>query len=156
VLATRHLPPWRVMVWMKLIEAAVQLRPKSLWRVMAHPDHALRAAMRWYYRIGRQVWPYEWWHFLFRDRRTRNGPSLVEFLGHPQSEAEDFYPPLRRRDGAVKAHGQAGGGVVDNLQCGRIGYGGGQPGPVRQIRRGLNDVFSAGLSGSSQHATAVD
>jgi anaerobic magnesium-protoporphyrin IX monomethyl ester cyclase len=86
VLATRKLPPWRITVWMKFIEAVVQLRPKALWRVMALPDPEQRKAMRWYYRIGRQVWPYELWHFLFRDRRRTRGPSLDEFLGAPQAE----------------------------------------------------------------------
>ena len=89
VMAARHMPPWRIAAWMKLIEAVLQLRPKSLWRMLAHPDPALRKAMRWYYRIGRQVWPYELWHFLFRDRRTVNGPTLDQFLGKPQDgEAE--------------------------------------------------------------------
>ncbi|MBM3882060.1 MAG: magnesium-protoporphyrin IX monomethyl ester anaerobic oxidative cyclase [Verrucomicrobia bacterium] len=83
VLATRRVPPWRLIVWVKLIEAVVQLRPRSLRRVLAHPDRALRAAMRWYYRIGRQVWPYELWHFLFHDRRVARGPTLSEFLGSP-------------------------------------------------------------------------
>ena len=73
---------------MKLIEAVMQLRPRSLWRVLAHPDRGLREAMRWYYRIGRQVWPHELWHFLSRDRRIRSGPTLTEFLGDPQ-DAED-------------------------------------------------------------------
>ena len=80
VLATRHMPPWRILVWVKLIEAIMQLRPKSLWRVLAHPERDQRAAMRWYYRIGRQVWPYELWHFLFRDRRIKHGPNLAEFF----------------------------------------------------------------------------
>lgn len=89
VLATPKMPPWRVLFWVKLIEAVAQLRPRSLWRVLAHPNPALRAAMRWYYRIGRQVWPYEIWHFLFRDHRVADGPSLAEFLG-----------PVRRQSGS--------------------------------------------------------
>lgn len=84
VLANRHLPPWRLLAWVKLIEAVMQLRPRSLRRVLAHPDRGLRDAMRWYYRIGRQVWPYEIWHFLFRDARLERGPTLREFLGEPQ------------------------------------------------------------------------
>lgn len=79
VLATRHMPPWKVLFWVKLIEAIIQLRPRSLWRVIAHPDLAIRAAMRWYYQIGRRVWPYEIWNFLFRDLRTQNGPKLHDF-----------------------------------------------------------------------------
>jgi hypothetical protein len=46
---------------------------------MAHPDRDFRAAMRWYYSIGRRVWPYELWHWLFRDRRTCRGPKLADF-----------------------------------------------------------------------------
>lgn len=79
VLATRHVPPWRVMLWVKLIEAVLQGRPRSLKRLFTHPDLALRASIRWYYRIGRKVWPYEIWHFLFRDHRTASGPTLAVF-----------------------------------------------------------------------------
>jgi anaerobic magnesium-protoporphyrin IX monomethyl ester cyclase len=89
VLATRRVPPWRMIAWMKLLEAVVQLRPRSLGRVLAHPDPGLRAAMRWYYRIGRRVWPYELWHFLFRDRRTRHGPTLAEFFHEPGARATE-------------------------------------------------------------------
>lgn len=81
VLASEKVPNWRVLFWMKLIEAVCQLRPKSLCRLLAHPDSGFRAAMRWYYRIGRQVWPYELWHWVFEDRRTAKGPSLAKFLG---------------------------------------------------------------------------
>jgi hypothetical protein len=49
--------------------------------LLAHPDQGFRAAMRWYYRIGRQVWPYELWHWFFHDRRIAHGPTLAEFLG---------------------------------------------------------------------------
>jgi anaerobic magnesium-protoporphyrin IX monomethyl ester cyclase len=81
VLASTHVPNWRVLLWMKLIEAISQLRPKSLWRLFAHRDAGFRAAMRWYYRIGRKVWPYELWHWLFTDHRTAGGPTVAEFLG---------------------------------------------------------------------------
>ncbi|MBN1358963.1 MAG: magnesium-protoporphyrin IX monomethyl ester anaerobic oxidative cyclase [Sedimentisphaerales bacterium] len=79
VLATRYIPAWRVLLWVKLIEAVMQLRPRALWRVFAHPDPALRAAMGWYHRIGRQVWPYEIRNFIFHDGRGQYGPSLAEF-----------------------------------------------------------------------------
>jgi anaerobic magnesium-protoporphyrin IX monomethyl ester cyclase len=84
VLATRYMPPWRVLMWVKIIEAVMQLRPRSLRRVIAHHDLPIRDAMRWYYRIGRRVWPYEIWNFLFRDHYQRNGPTLAEFWGAPQ------------------------------------------------------------------------
>ena len=80
VLESAHVPNWRVLLWVKLIEAVCQLRPRSLFRLLAHPDASFRAGMRWYSNIGRRVWPYEIWQWLFYDRRTRKGPSLAAFL----------------------------------------------------------------------------
>ena len=80
VLESLHVPNWRVLLWVKFIEAVCQLRPRSLFRLLAHPDRGFRAGMRWYSNIGRRVWLYEIWHWLFCDRRTRNGPTLAEFL----------------------------------------------------------------------------
>jgi len=88
VLATRHMAPWRVLLWTKFIEAVMQLRPRALRRVLAHPDESILAAQRWYYRIGRQVWPHEIWNFFFRDQRLKNGPTLAEFWGPPQDAEE--------------------------------------------------------------------
>jgi anaerobic magnesium-protoporphyrin IX monomethyl ester cyclase len=89
VLATRHMAPWRLILWVKVIEAVVQLRPRALWRVLAHRDRKLRHAMRWYTRMGRRVWLHEIWNFLFRDRRLAYGPTLVEFWGAPQDAEEE-------------------------------------------------------------------
>jgi anaerobic magnesium-protoporphyrin IX monomethyl ester cyclase len=83
VLESANVPNWRVLLWVKFIEAACQLRPKSLRRVLVHPDRLLRAGMRWYSNIGRRVWVYEIWQWLFYDRRTNRGPKLVEFLKRP-------------------------------------------------------------------------
>ncbi len=80
VLASRFVPAWRVLLWVKGIEAVCQLRPKSLWRLLAHPDARARAGMRWYSNIGRRVWLFEIWQWLFHDRRRQNGPTLAEFL----------------------------------------------------------------------------
>jgi len=80
VLESSHVPTWRVLLWVKLIEAICQLRPRSLFRLMLHPDRGFRAGMRWYSNIGRRVWPYEIWQWLFYDRRIRYGPTLAEFL----------------------------------------------------------------------------
>jgi anaerobic magnesium-protoporphyrin IX monomethyl ester cyclase len=79
VLRTRYIPPWRVMLWAKAIEAIMQGRPKAVKRYLFHHDRALLAATRWYYRIGRKVWPYEIWHYLFKDHHTKAGPTLAEF-----------------------------------------------------------------------------
>ena len=51
VLATRHLPPWRVILWVKLIEVLVQIRPKALWRTFFSPDPAFRHGI-WARRNG--------------------------------------------------------------------------------------------------------
>ncbi len=79
VLETAHLEPWQVLCCVKLLEAAVQLRPRSLWRCLAHPDQSLREAMRWYYRMGRRVWLREVWSFLAWERHETAGPSLARF-----------------------------------------------------------------------------
>ena len=92
VLATRHMAPWHVMLWVKIIEAIMQLRPRALWRVLAHPDASFRSGMRWYYLIGRRVWFYEIFHFFFRDQHARNGPRLAE-----------FWPPCAGLRGQVSA-----------------------------------------------------
>ena len=80
VLESSHVPNWRVLLWVKFIEAACQLRPSSLRRLLAHPDALFRAGMRWYSSIGRRVWCFEIWQWLFCDRRTRFGPTVAQFL----------------------------------------------------------------------------
>jgi anaerobic magnesium-protoporphyrin IX monomethyl ester cyclase len=80
VLESAHVPNWRVLLWVKSIEAICQLRPKSLFRLLAHPNPLFRAGMRWYSNIGRRVWLHEVRHWLFCDRRTSCGPTLAEFL----------------------------------------------------------------------------
>ncbi|HEX7970485.1 MAG TPA: magnesium-protoporphyrin IX monomethyl ester anaerobic oxidative cyclase, partial [Stellaceae bacterium] len=84
VLAMRHMAPWRVLLWVKTIEAVAQLRPRALWRVIAHPDPKIRHAMRWYYRMGRRVWFHEIVSFLFREPRVSDGPTVATFWGAPQ------------------------------------------------------------------------
>jgi anaerobic magnesium-protoporphyrin IX monomethyl ester cyclase len=80
VLKSAHLPNWRVLLWVKFIEAVCQLRPRSLYRLLFHPERLFRAGMQWYSRIGRRVWIYEIWQWLFFDRRTRFGPTVARFL----------------------------------------------------------------------------
>lgn len=58
------IPPWRVFLWMKLTEAAVQLHPKALWRLVAHRDRNLRRALQWCYGVGLKAWLYEFRRFL--------------------------------------------------------------------------------------------
>ena len=80
VLESAHVPNWRVLLWVKFIETVCQLRPKSLFRLLAHPDPLFRAGMRWYSNIGRRVWCHEIVQWLFFDRRVRQGPTVGEFL----------------------------------------------------------------------------
>jgi anaerobic magnesium-protoporphyrin IX monomethyl ester cyclase len=80
VLESTNVPNWRVLVWVKLFETICQFRPKSLLRHLAHPDPLFRAGMRWYSNIGRRVWCFEVWQWLFFDRRVRLGPTVGEFL----------------------------------------------------------------------------
>ncbi|WP_298967016.1 magnesium-protoporphyrin IX monomethyl ester anaerobic oxidative cyclase [uncultured Methylobacterium sp.] len=98
VLATRRVPPWRVLLWVKLIEAVLQGRPRALLRGLLHPDRGLRHAMRWYTRMGRRVWPHEIRGFL-RGGRLRDGPTVAEFWGEPldgEEEALAARTPERR------------------------------------------------------------
>lgn len=88
VLATRHMAPWRVYLWVKCIEVIVQARPRAIWRSFFNPDPAARHGMRWYTRMGRRVWFHEWKHFLFIDRRIKGGPTLRQFWGAPQDAQE--------------------------------------------------------------------
>lgn len=89
VLATRHMPPWRVLLWFKFTEMVLQTRPKALLRTLLHPDRGLRHAMRWYTQMGRRVWPHEVLGF-FRDRRITNGPTVAEFWGPADNEEDSM------------------------------------------------------------------
>ena len=83
VLSTRHVPSWRVLLWVKFIEVVMQGRPKAIKRYLHHPDRSILDATRWYYRMGRKVWPYEIWNYLFHDHRLADGPTLAEFQSSP-------------------------------------------------------------------------
>lgn len=98
VLSTRHVPPWRVFLWVKAIELIVQSRPKALWRVLFYPDPKIRHAQRWYYKMGRRVWFHEVFNFLFRDRRLKKDLQTVrDFWGAPQDNEEEALQALPRR-----------------------------------------------------------
>ena len=84
VLATRHMPPWRVIA---VGQADRGARAGAAARALAHVLPAatapLRHGMRWYTRMGRRVWFHEMRNFFFRDRRVTNGPTLRAVLGRP-------------------------------------------------------------------------
>jgi anaerobic magnesium-protoporphyrin IX monomethyl ester cyclase len=79
VLAMEHLKPWQIILYVKLIEGIMQLRPRALGRLFLHRDSRLRAAMRWYTNIGRRVWLHELFKFLFKDRPLRQMCRLSEY-----------------------------------------------------------------------------
>ncbi len=81
VLRIKHLKPWRVILYVKLIEAIMQLRPSALKRFFFHRDARLRDAMRWYTNIGRRVWCQEWFQFFFKDRPAERGRRLSDYWG---------------------------------------------------------------------------
>ena len=89
VLQMTRLKPWMLFFSVKLIEVAVQSRPKALARILFHPDPEQRHSMRWYTQMGRRVWFREVWGFLVRDRRLKDGPTLAEFWGAPQDAEEE-------------------------------------------------------------------
>ena len=94
VLATRHMSPWRVLLWFKFTEMVLQCRPRAIWRVYFQRDRRLRYAMRWYTQMGRRVWPYEILNFL-RDRLIKRGPTVAEFWGAPQDSEEESMSATR-------------------------------------------------------------
>jgi anaerobic magnesium-protoporphyrin IX monomethyl ester cyclase len=88
VLAATHMPPWRIFLWVKLIEILLQTRPKALWRLLFQPNKASRRGMHWFTLMGRRVLVHELINFFFGDRRVKNGPTLQEFWGMPQEHQE--------------------------------------------------------------------
>lgn len=96
VLATRHVPPWRILLWVKSIEVIMQMRPKAILRMLAGHDRHTRHAMRWYTRIGRRVWLHEIAEFIFHTRLTRGGLTLKQFWGHSLHEREQAMAKRRR------------------------------------------------------------
>ena len=169
VLESQHVPNWRVLLWVKLIEAVSQLRPKSLFRLFAHRDRGFRAAMRWYYSIGRKVWAYELWHWLFLDRRTRRGPRLAEFLKsklnpqqlltatHFQTQVSlrDLAPSILGYDPAFEHHQDAVRECEDFVQLGGDEQDS-RPGIARVDNAGVDElnrahVHAAGGLGSNEH-----
>jgi anaerobic magnesium-protoporphyrin IX monomethyl ester cyclase len=79
VIKTQFLPPWRVIVYVKLMEIIMQTRPSALMRLFFHKDARLRSAMRWYTRIGRRVWFWELYQFFFVTPLTSKKIKMGEF-----------------------------------------------------------------------------
>jgi anaerobic magnesium-protoporphyrin IX monomethyl ester cyclase len=109
VLATRHVPPWRVFLWVKFIEFVMQTRPKALLRLLTLKDAKIRRAQRWYYQMGRRVWFHEVFGFFLRDKRLKSGPTVEEFWGATQEHEEEALaiPAPKLRGGITLPIGRA-------------------------------------------------
>lgn len=79
VIATRYLKPWVVILYVKLIEIIMQMRPLALKRLLFHKEARLRSAMRWYTNIGRRVWIWELYQFFFVTKLTKQKIKMNEF-----------------------------------------------------------------------------
>ena len=88
VLETDRIPPWRVFLWVKLIEVLIQARPKALKRVLFHRDRKVRNGMRWYTRMGKRVWIGEVWEFI-NDKLLKDGPTLITYWNTTKQDPEN-------------------------------------------------------------------
>jgi anaerobic magnesium-protoporphyrin IX monomethyl ester cyclase len=79
IMATKHLKPWQVTLYVKLIEVIMQTRPKALKRLFFHKDYRIKQAMEWYTKIGKKVWFHEWFEFIFNDHHLKKGIKLNDF-----------------------------------------------------------------------------
>jgi anaerobic magnesium-protoporphyrin IX monomethyl ester cyclase len=104
ILAT-GIAPWRVFLWVKLTEVVLQLRPRALWRVLAHRDPHIRKALRWCYGVGRRAWFYEVREFLRRSVRRPADLCLAAFWGAPQDAEEEALSPASRTQSRLTAVG---------------------------------------------------
>ena len=75
VLGTRYLRPWQIFFMVKATEALIQLRPRSLSRLLFYRDKSQRRALRWCCRYASRVWFAEIYEFLFRNG-ARKGIQL--------------------------------------------------------------------------------
>lgn len=79
ILSTINLKPWQVILSVKLIEVIMQARPKAMFRRFFQKNKRLRMAMAWYNKIGKKVWFYEWFEFLFKKSIVKKPIPLDKF-----------------------------------------------------------------------------
>lgn len=79
VLAIKHLKPWQVILYVKLIEVIMQTRPKALKRLCFHKEKRIRKAMFWYSNIGKRVWVWEFIQFFFVTKLSKDKMKLKDF-----------------------------------------------------------------------------
>lgn len=85
LLAARHLSARSVFWLVKLMEVVVHLRPRTLLRILAHPD--IRANLRWCFRNSFRVWRAEIIEFLQSPPDVRPQMSLGEWLRRDSKKA---------------------------------------------------------------------
>jgi anaerobic magnesium-protoporphyrin IX monomethyl ester cyclase len=96
-------PPGRIFLWVKAIEAIMQLRPKALGRILFGRDPHVRHAMRWYTRMGRRVWFHEVIDFV-RGKRLKNSTlTLRDFAGASLAQHEESMVKRKRSVVPIKA-----------------------------------------------------
>ncbi len=66
---------------MKLIELALQARPKALLPHLFHRDPEQRHSMRWYTQMGRRVWFHELVEVLLSQADGEEWPDAGGILG---------------------------------------------------------------------------
>lgn len=79
ILETKNIKPWKVIVFVKLIEVIMQIRPKAISRWLFHKDKRLRKAMFWYNNIGKRVWVFELYQFFFKYKIAKEPMPLKGF-----------------------------------------------------------------------------
>ena len=79
VLKIKHLKPWQVILYVKLIEVIMQTRPKALKRLLFHKEKRIRKAMFWYSNIGKGVWVWELIQFFFVTKLSKDMVKLKDF-----------------------------------------------------------------------------
>lgn len=89
VLGMTKMPPWRLFLWVKFIEMAMQSRPRALRRLLWNPEPKIRHAIRWYYKMGRRVWIHEILGFFLRHRTRKSGLTVAQFAGAVQDHEEE-------------------------------------------------------------------
>ena len=79
VLKTANLHPAIVILYVKMIEVIMQMRPKAIRRWLWHKDKKLRKAMFWYNNIGKRVWFFELWQFFFRTKLSKQKITVNDY-----------------------------------------------------------------------------
>lgn len=87
VIATSYLNPFELFLGVKLTEALFHLRPKALWRLVAHRDGRYRQIMRTSILAGIRVVLAEIWEFAFDTKFVKQG-KLTEIIGAERSRQD--------------------------------------------------------------------